>query len=124
MDKWVLVFYCNPTKWPEAFMVEATLHEIRLLEEVDNVAEHVARSNLDMKQAHITILHYLGKSCFYENEEEFDHEKKGFRDAEWDEESLDRLTWFNYGKWALGENIAASGDCRGAWHFYHIHIDA
>jgi len=125
MEKWVLVIYCDPAEWPEGFNVEATPQEIRLLEEVDNVHEDVAWDTLDMKQAHIIVLHYLGKSRLYENEEEFDREMKGWRDDEgWDQDELDLITWSNYGKWNQPENLATDGECMGAWRFYHIHADA
>jgi hypothetical protein len=125
MEKWVLVFYCDPAKWPEPFMVEATPKEIRLLQEVDNVAEHHAWEHPGMKATHITLLHYLGKASLYKNEEDFNREKKGWRkDEEWEQEELDLITWSNYGKWTRDENMAANGECMGAWYFYHIHIDA
>jgi hypothetical protein len=125
MEKWVLVFYCNPTKWPEPFMVEATPKEIQLLKEVNNVAEGSAWEHSGMRATHIAILHYLGKASLYKNEEEFNREKKGWRDDdEWDQEELDLVMWSNHGKWARPENLAGNGECMGAWYFYHIHVDA
>ena len=122
MEKFVLVIYCEPSEWPKGFLVEATPHENAMVRGIDNVNESVARTTPSMKQDHNTILHFLGKSTHYKNEEEFDRKMKKWREDEfWDQDELGLLSWSNYGKWDQLDNMALDGDCNGAWHFYHVH---